>query len=39
MEVERVEVKEVEEEGTVLSPPSCILTRLLMERSMGEQLE
>lgn len=36
VEEERVEV----EEGiVVLGPVSCILTRLLMERSMGEQLE
>lgn len=44
VEEERVEVEEEkeekEEEGVVvLGPASCVFTRLLMERSMGEQLE
>lgn len=43
VEEERVEVEEKEEnvgEGVVvLGPASCVLTRLLIERSMGEQLE
>ena len=29
----------VEDELIILGPVSCILARLLMERSMGEQLE
>lgn len=38
---ERVEVEEekVEEGVVILDPVSCVLARLLMERSMGEQLE
>lgn len=44
VEEERVEVEEEkeekEEEGVVvLGPVSCVFARLLMERSMGEQLE
>lgn len=41
VEEERVEVEEEkEEEGVVvLGPVSCVLARLLMERSMGEELE
>lgn len=43
VEEERVEVEEKEEnvgEGVViLGPVSCVLTRPLIERSMGEQLE
>lgn len=38
---ERVEVEEekVEEGVVILGPVSCVLARLLMDRSMGEQLE
>lgn len=44
VEEDRVEVEEEkeekEEEGVdVLGPVSCVLARLLMERSMGEQLQ
>lgn len=43
VEEERVEVEEKEEqmgEGVVLlGPMSCVLARLLIERSIGEQLE
>lgn len=44
VEEERVEVEEEKEEKeeagmVVLGPVSCVLARLLMERSMGEQLE
>lgn len=38
---ERVGVEEEKVEGgmVVLGPVSCVMARLLMERSMGEQLE
>lgn len=41
VEEERVEWEEEKEEegGVVLGPGSCVMTRLLMERSMGEHLE
>lgn len=40
-EEERVAVEEEKEEEVVvvLGPVSCVLARLRMERSMGEQLE
>lgn len=41
VEEERVEMEEekVEVGVVVLGPVSCVIARLLMDRSMGEQLE